>query len=469
MKIEINIESQLEDLWHKIGLEGDEIEMQYQELNRRIQDLCKTFLQENFDRVEELTEQAEKIEEEVRIHMKKFCIEENGDIDQTIPLLYRIQDAQNKLEMLKEDTHEQEEAFLSAFHQVKKCFEILEMDEDEQGEFAEAGIDFSLDRIDRMNKLLTDLETEIEYRQPKMEELVDEINELYECLGLGQFQQPDTLGNPTFVHLEDERDGLAEQLEHNREEAKELLRSIHSIEKILKCKPTPKNTFEICSETLINKLKERLSQLETEKDKRIPEFIEATKKQLLYLWGELHIPIPSSSDFPFIHNSPSTKRTLIALESEVRRIENLKAHIEPMLDLIAIREDILNQYNRQSNATNDSTRLMSRRGGAGTSLIEEERIRKRYQVELPKIHAKLIPQLEEYQETFGEPFLWDGEDLLEEVTEMHRKEAAAMMQTKARNIRKKTSAVETSNAGRTTSRKRNLVNRAPFQLQEFMF
>jgi hypothetical protein len=38
--------------------------------------------------------------------------------------------------------------------------------------------------------------------------------------------------------------------------------------------------------------------------------------------------------------------------------------------------------------------------------------------------------LEEYEETFGEPSLWDGEPLLGVVTEMHRKEGATVFQAK---------------------------------------
>ena len=473
MKIDINIESQLEEIWHRIGLDDDEVEDQYQEFNRRIQELCKQFLQENIDKINELQKQAEEAEEDIRIHIKRFNLDASEDFDESMPLRERIKEAQEKLMMLQEDTHEQEETFISTYNQMKECFEILEMGEDEQGEFSEPGDDYGYERIDKMNNLLVQLKEEIESRQPKMQELVDDINELHEYLCLPQFEMPETLGNPTFVHLEEMRDSLVEQLNHNREEANEILKNIHNIEKVLKWKLTPNNSFEICSDKIVEKYRERLTQLEKEKEKKIPEFIEATKKRLLALWNEMHIPVPSASDFPFVHNSPANKRTLVALESEVSRIENLKAHIEPMLELIAQREDILNQYKRlQSGAIQDSTRLTSRRGGAASSLLEEERIRKKYQVELPKIHAKLIPQLEEYQATFGEPFLWDGEDLLEEVRIMHRNEEAAMMKSRARAM-KKHAPSDGKSTGRSSqmssaSKRRNLAQRPPFQLQEFM-
>lgn len=484
MKIEIKIESQLENLWHKIGLEGNEIELQYEDLNRRVQELCKNYLQENFDRVQELTQEAEDAENAVRLHIKRFNLEDNDDfIDENLPLLYRIQNARDKLEMLREDTQEQEEAYLQKYNSIKKCFEILEMGPDEQGEYAEEGDDFSLDKIDRMSEFLIDLENEIDERQPKMDELCDELTEIHEDLQIEEFVRPETLGNPTFVRLQKERDTLLEHLDSNREEAVELLRSIHSIERVLKIKLTtvnaaassnsgiqsenPNSNLQVCGDEVIEQLTERLQQLEKEKEKRIPEFVEASKNKLLELWGELHIPLPSASDFPFIHpQAPPNKRTLVAIESELRRIENLKAHIEPMLDLIAAREEIMGHYNKMMSHGNIETsrNLTSRRGSVASALLEEERIRKKYQNELPKIHSKLIPMLQEYQQTFGEPFLWDGEDLLQEVMELHKKEEAAKPKRNESTImsEKKTSMTK-------AKRKKLLSQRAPFQLQEFMF
>ena len=462
MKIEINIEQQLEDLWRRLGLESDEIESQYRDLNERIEELCKIFLQENLDRFEELQKQAEEVEEDVRQHIKRFGMDCDDEIDETQPILVRIQNARAELESLTEETGEQEDEFNAAFKEITECFDILEMDEEDRGEFATEGEDFSFNKIDRMNALLIELRAEIADREPKMRELADEIHELHEKLALEEFQVPETLGNQTFVELEKYRDELSDKLTHNREEAYQLMKEIRRIENILKCKKTPSDNFDICGDAVVEKLKLRLDTLNKEKENNIPMFIEAYKNHLTELWEELHIPQPSASDFPFIYNSAPNKRTLVALEAEVHRIENLKEHIEPMLDLIATREEILGQYNRLNMSSADSTRLMSRRGVSASSLIEEERIRKRFTNELPKIHAKLIPQLEEYQATFGEPFLWDGEDLLEVVREMHQKEEASMLQSKAK-IAKRKSIPKTG-----SGKKNNLANRAPFQLQEFM-
>jgi hypothetical protein len=61
----------------------------------------------------------------------------------------------------------------------------------------------------------------------------------------------------------------------------------------------------------------------------------------------------------------------------------------------------------------------------------------------------------EYEDTLGKRFLWDGEVLIDAVNEMHRK-------TKSQS--QKTSPVRTRPRNRDAN-----AQRAPFQLQEYMF
>jgi protein regulator of cytokinesis 1 len=282
-------------------------------------------------------------------------------------------------------------------------------------------------------------------------------------LELSPFEAPETLGDPTFESLETERDELLDQLRINKEKAQILLKAIRWLERVLKTQRATSDNLRFYGDRTLEKLQQRLTQLERDKEDHGSEFIDSMKRELLSLWGELHIPVPSASEFPFVYNSPATKRTLIALESEVLRLQNMRDNIAPMLELIAARDEIISQHENWNDGAKDPNRLTSRRGKVASMLMEEERIRKKFTVELPRIHAKLIPQLEEYQEMFGEPFLWDGVNLLDVVSEMHRKEEASLVQTKVRQARKR------SPRPKQTKGPNALLQRAPFQLQEFMF
>jgi protein regulator of cytokinesis 1 len=255
---------------------------------------------------------------------------------------------------------------------------------------------------------------------------------------------------------------LDHKLQANKIECHRLTKAIQWLEKVIKARTLTSDNFRNYGDDQVQRLKSRLAELEMEKETHIPEFIETMKKELLALWGELHIPVPPAADFPFVYNSPATKRTLVALESEVHRLQNLREHIAPMLDLIAIREDIISQYEKVTAVSVDPNRLTSRRGKNAGFLVEEERIRKRYSAELPKVHARLVPMLEEYEEMFGEPFLWDGEALLDAVNAMRRREEASLVQARARQSRK-------GSPKQKTARAALISQRGPFVLQEFMF
>jgi protein regulator of cytokinesis 1 len=464
MKLDLQIDAQLEDLWQKIGLDAQEIEANYSDLNRRIHTFVAAYLREFQTQVEDLTKEAEAAEAAVRLHMQRFCMDDDDGLNPSASLTLRIENAKAKLAQLEEETQEQLDEFRSLWNTLAECFDMLEIED--RGEFADQGTDFSIERIDRMSELITDFQTDISDRKSRFTELCGDLAKLHQLLELPPFQPPQTLGDPTFEQLENHRDELAETSRTNQEKAQILLKAIRWLERVLKTQRLTSEKLKFFGDPQLRKLQDRLTQLEREKEERMSDFIESMKRELLALWAELHIPVPTATEFPFVYNSAQTKRTLVALESEVLRLQNLRDHIAPMLELIARREDIITQYESWHDVAKDPNRLTSRRGKMASLLMEEERIRKRYTVELPKIHAQLIPQLEEYEETFGEPFHWDGVPLLEVVAEMHRKEQATLVQTKARQVRPK---AQGSQKGKAVKAPNALLQRAPFQLQEFMF
>ena len=467
MKIEVNIEAQLEEIWQRIGLDNDKIEESYDELNRRVQQLFRSFLKENVEKAKELTQQAEEIEDAVRLHIKQYNLDVPDEIDESLPLLLRIESAKERLKELEDETRAQQEEYMAAFTELAECFDALGIQD--RGEFAEAGTDFGWEKIDRMTEKVKELKIEIEEKKPEMDDLYDEINELRSNLGMKEAEPPRNLSAKAFKEAEEERDELKQHLQDNKAEIKKLIKDVRWLERVLKMRQSTPDSARVFSDANVAKLRERMSMLEKQKEDHIPELIEAMKKELLGLWEDLHIPVPTATDFPFVYNCAANKRTLVALESEVLRLENLKQQIEPMLDLIAAREEILAQYNKMSSMSIDSSRLTSRRGRAASMLIEEERIKKRYNVELPKIHAKLIPMLEDYEEMYGEPFIWDGEDLLHVVTEMHRKEEEAMSQSRVSRMSMSSSRIsKRSPVPKKSKGPSQLSQRAPFQLQEFM-
>ena len=476
-----------------MGIDDDQIEQFYEELNQRVQDLFKAFLKENFEKIQELTRQAEAAESELRHQIERFNLDDGPSVDESLPLLTRIEAAKTKLKEREKETKAQKDEYLATFAELKECFDVLETKD--RGEFAEPGKDFGWEKIDRMTEKVKKLKIEIERRRPKMDEICDEINELRVMLGMDEIDPREKLSDREFKEAEEERDELRQRVQKNKEEIMKLAKDVRWLERALKMKQSATEGITAVSDETIRMLKARLAQLEKEKDDHVPELIDAMRKELLSLWADMHVPVPSATEFPFVYKGPNNKRTLVALESEVLRLENLKQHISPMLDLIAAREEILAQYKQLSTAQNDPSRLTSRRGKAASVIVEEDRIRKRYNVELPKINAKLLEQLQDYEETFGERFLWDGQDLLEAIAQAQKRDGTSVSrvsrQATARrgggargkgagtkrgpgdleegdDTRQSAARTKTGARGRAERGQNSLANRAPFQLREFM-
>lgn len=457
MKIEVRIEAQLEELWAQLGLSENEQDQEYEKLNKQVQELFRTFLKSVYEEVQNAKNEAEQAEQAVVDHISRFDLEVHGNLDKNLPFRQRIQNANIRLATLQKATAEQQQEYDDAFNALTKAYDILEIID--RGEFQEKGSNFSLDKIDRMNDIIDELNEQIEARQPQIDNLCSQITQLNRDIGIPPQQIPQTCGDMTIANLQNILEETKTKREQNIENVKELGSEIRRIERILKIRPTTNTSVSVCSDEIIQTFTQKLEQLETQKQNRISEYLEGLRSELHELWVELHISIPLKAEFPFYYKTDPNKRTLIALESEVKRLENLRNSISPLLDLLAQRNAILQQQEIIKEGENDPNRYGNRQGAS--QFLSEERTKRRIQNELPKIHSKLIKELEEYENTYGEPFIWDGKNILLEVREMHKNEEASKLQSQIRSKK-----VDTSR--RKNGKTVNLSQRAPFQLQEYL-
>ena len=420
MKIEINIEAQLEEIWRDIGLKSSEIEQEYQNLNEKVQELFKQFLKENYQKRQALIQEIQDMEAQIVDLQVKFSLPQQEQKQyENLPLSERVRSLNLQLKTLQAATASQKREFESIYGELTRCFEILEIDD--RGDFQELGNDYSREKIERMVIFLEKMKEDIAERLPEMQKLFLELQELRASLKMDPMDETDKLGDQTFDYFESERARLIQTKEKNYRKCQKLYVEINRLEKVLG-KPLTEPNFDDISNYKVTQLKNKLYQLDNDKETRTPEYINDLKLSLLQLWKELHMKVPSKAAFPYYYSTKLNKRTLIALENEVLRLTTIKQQIAPTLELIKDRQNIISEYEKMNSEQGNSKRLTNRKGGAAMALLEEERIRKQYSYKLPKIHEQLIPQLEEYKENYGEPLLWDGEDLLETIKEMHKKE-----------------------------------------------
>ncbi|EAY03999.1 hypothetical protein TVAG_195920 [Trichomonas vaginalis G3] len=453
MKVDLRIEEQLDELFSQMGLTEEQVNEQYKLLMEKIEGLCCDFLNQTYQKVCDFKNEAEGIEKQIR-ELEEFSGVQSGyKMNPSASLNERIDSAKVYLNDLTEITATQKNEFEQLYVKLNTCFNKLEITE--RGEFAEKGDIFRSDKIELISNKINELDSIISENEEIVNNLSKKLTELHNLLGLEQFVKPETCGDPTIESLQDELQELTDQYNNNYEDSQATIKEIRRLERLLG-KRVSSQRITVFSDAAVSDLHKRLDDLNEEKEQNLGQVVESLKNELLRLWGELNMETPSKSSFPFFYASSPNKRTLIALESEVLRLENLKESIQPLLALIAQRDDIINSYNDQSAIANDPGRLTSRRGGVASSLMQEERVRRRYANELPKIHEQMVGMLEDYEETYGEPFMWNGVNLLEEIREMQEKEPASQ-KMKRQTI-----------SNKTKTRQIPLNQRAPFILPGYM-
>ena len=442
MRIEIPIESLLRSIWDAIGLSDKEQEAEFQKLEENLTSLFTEFIQASKARKEEMEKEIERTESDIYENIKKFGLDTEFTPKSGIPLRERLSEAQSQLELILSTTEKQREEYEEAFKRYSDGCDSLEITD--RGEFREIGNDYRMDKLDRLEGKLMDIERRVEEKRSKMEPLVNELNKLKFELGEPRIAVPTILSDRMYNELAEEKEALEKEYQTKCLEYQALARKILCLEDALGIDGD--DTYSTVDLRQMDEMEKRLQMLEIEKQNNTSAMFEFYKRRIFELWDELHIPVPTQSEFPFAYSSTANRRTLLALESEVMRLQAMEESVRPILELLKERDELTNGC-RMSNT--NPKRLITRKSGTATVLMEEERARKKYNDCVPRIDEKLCSLLKEYENTYGERFMWNGEDLLSELQQTQK-------------------ALRTQKTLRKQVRRVPLNERAPFQLQSFM-
>lgn len=406
MKIEVNIEEQLEAIWKEMGLDAAEIDLNYEDLNNRVQALFKEYLISQLTRRRELQKEVEEAEEQVKTITKQFCITDTEPLNKKLPLIERLNNANLKKEKLKQETNQQKEHVESLYEQILQCFGVLEIEE--PGAYSDIGSDFSTERVVEMETFLELMNQDIGERKPRKDVLIKKIQEMQSALKLPVTDDDGKLGDATFSALESERTTLSAFYKKNQRRCKKLYQQIHQLESYIKVQNRTECDYEDLSDSKISRLHAKVKELDDQREVRNTEYVSHLKSTLLGLWKELRVKIPTEEDFPAVYTETPTKKTVAVLESEVLKMESLKQEISQIVKLLDEKDQIVKEYDEMLHTTQQARYSRDSRH----FYIDDQRTHRRYDQELPKIDAELIVELSKYKEEHGEALLLNGEDLL---------------------------------------------------------
>lgn len=436
MKIEINIETQLEAIFKKIGFDDDEIDNEYSTISQKVQDLFISILSEFTTILDNLKRKVENIESKI-YHYNHLIggSDESIQIDVKQPLKIRYEKANQQLNELKKIFSTRSENYNSSYDLLTKLFDILEIPLKDRQNFKEKGTDVSVEKIEETENLVFELTEAINIRQKKMDIIISELNELHKKLRLKPVEKPTTLGTTTISQYEEELNYLNTLYQNSIKEKKRTIDQIHQIEEFFSIE-SPSFVIEseksenmsFCDDEELDRLLKYLEELQIEKSKQVPEFIEKNKQILLDLYDELHISKPSIQEFPALYYVPNKNRdegsnndfssssfitdanyiflngnfeVLDELEKEIEKLNRFKDETKVIRNYLLHRDRIINMSKKKPKKYLSFNQIV-----ANEKMVD---------VDLPIINIRLEPLLEEYEKNNKTPFLWEGRDVLKEI------------------------------------------------------
>ncbi|GBG24976.1 65-kDa microtubule-associated protein 1 [Hondaea fermentalgiana] len=171
------------------------------------------------------------------------------------------------------------------------------------------------------------------------------------------------------------------------------------------------------------------------KQEMMGDLIRNAQAKIQELWDEMKFDDEQREAFTHAHMmAPICEDTLIAHEEEIA-VLNIQAELyRPILKAVERYEQLCEERDDYEAKIQDSSRLLSRKGGS--ALREEEAQRRRVTQGLPRTIEKIKNTIAEYEEEHG-PFVLNGRRFVETMDEMEIEHARQLAEAKERKKKSK--------------------------------
>lgn len=433
---ELRIVPQVEQLWEQLGLDESQRNEQVAELTDHFQQMYLEFVATLQSQVQEAKEEITAVHMKHRQAMKAFGVSED-EINEQIPqisetnLIDQLDASKLAFSNFQNVISERLQKLENLVCIANESFDLLGIPEEDRGEFNELGeTDFTRERIERFRAKISELNEQKESRMRDFESvkesinvLLNELNEELDSEDSQIIQSPSlSLDHLTKV---DELKTKFENLKQERvKKISECAITITHLWDLLEVNESERTRFLKSHTTLgsdvLRSCERQIAELSAKRDAKLPELIALQRTEVAAFWEDLHIAIESRPRFvpdPSDNETEKNVKEFEFLESEVIRLKQLKVQLNPIIELVNQREDIVREYNETMQATSDPNRLTSRAKGYAQQLMKEEKARRRYKVSLPRLEKKLYQLLCEHKRKHGTEFEWDGRPYVEQLAD----------------------------------------------------
>lgn len=418
----------LESLWHELGLLPSEIEKEKNKLNKLISEVrYKARKEASFEKIQ-INDEIQKIKEHHIKLLRAIGASENECeiVKQTGfegTLRQRLAEVRNNFDIFKPKCAE----LITEFEELKKqsdeLFDKIGYSIEDRGEFAEVGdTDLSKERQQRFREKIRELEEEASERTKEFGILKEKVQNITSKLGCTISPRIDQLLNSNDIST-DSIETIQEYLEdlsvirNSRiSQISELALSISHEWDLLDVPEQEKQAFveshSQLTEKCIQDFSDELLRLQKIRNEKLPELIDRVKYDILSVCQTLHYTQKEIDDT--LSNVKEilgdNMKTFSEYENVLFNMKRKLALSQPIIDLMKQRDELKKEYDEvetEENALKDNRddKSLDKRA---------EKIRRRYKFVLPRVEKKILIAVLEYKQANGTDFLWDGKKVEDE-------------------------------------------------------
>lgn len=210
-----------------------------------------------------------------------------------------------------------------------------------------------------------------------------------------------------------------------------------------------------------------LKRLKTLKGAMLGNLVAEARQTIHELWEETNATDVIRKDFHAMTVEDEDMFDDKLLDQHEEYIRTLQARLEqmkPIMKIIERREDILRERMEYEERQKDPDRLQQRGAAMAKQLMEEEKMARRINKELPRLTKLLEERLQEWKESSGEDFHYNGEvydDVMARQDEEWAQYKAAEMQLKLKKKQEEQQLEENKFLGKSGLPKKKMISARP--------
>lgn len=405
---------EIEEFWSIIGIDSEEQNAEKAELDKRVIRVFTNYR-------EALRTKSIELEQDISDVMQKHTelLETFDDTDSEIARIATRDDPQEtlkeRLEKVTQAYEKDKKRYQTLLEKVTylkseaaRLFEILKIPVDERGEFGELDVKYSAAKIERLEAVVDDMQMDVQERRTKIVEANTQIASLSTELEIEIRNEivvifaENSLDNRTIdtvvQYAAELQDIKEERLRMITSMADEITRLWCTLEVDEKERQIFLSSHSTLSAKVVESCKQEIKRLHAMRRGRLPALIEQQDKQLDEYCMYLH------RDRPELETSDNLDAVFDANDKELRKLASLQKVMEPFIEMISQREEMLREIDE---VEAQITKSQGKYGAKADPKLEQ--LRRRLKTNLPKHEKRMLLSLIEFKEANGFDLEWDNE------------------------------------------------------------